>query len=383
MTMIGKRVQQRSNNLQVAIWDYDEPNKHKSGKPATLKAISLFTGAGGMDLGFTAAGMNVILANELNANACDTYAQNHPNTKLLRGDVHDHMHEFTEGCADVVFGGPPCQGFSVAGKMDPYDDRSKLIWSFLDVVALVNPQLFIMENVKALGTLEKWKPIRDRYLEKTRELGYFCYYFVLNSSEFGVPQKRERVFFVGSKNDYNPEGFIETLNSLKTEPQSLRQLLSNLPVAGSSENPLTCSAKITLAANPVMRKSPYAGMIFNGLGRPLNLEGVSATLPASMGGNKTPIIDQVLLEDSEADDWVVNYHAQLMDKSLSPEFAPAPSRLRRLTIVESAAIQTFPADYRFCGPKSAVYTQIGNAVPCRLAQSVAEAAIKFFYEETD
>jgi DNA (cytosine-5)-methyltransferase 1 len=128
-----------------------------------------------------------------------------------------------------------------------------------------------------------------------------------------------------------------------------------------------------------MRKSPYAGMIFNGMGRPLNLEAVSATLPASMGGNKTPIVDSNLLEDPDAPDWISEYHAKLREGTEEASFTPAPEHLRRLTIVESAAIQSFPLDYKFCGTKSAVYTQIGNAVPCKLAECVAEAILKYFY----
>lgn len=364
---------------QIMLWELHNAENHKYYISKTVKGISLFTGAGGMDVGFKRAGIDVILANELVPYACDTYEANHPGTRLLRGDIKDYMDEFTEGCADIVFGGPPCQGFSVAGKMDPDDERSKLIWSYLDVIERVRPKLFVMENVKALGSLEKWKPIRDRYLKRARELGYCCYYFVLNASDFGVSQNRERVFFVGSQKEYEPKAFLQELNKLKEKPQSLRQLLSSLPTAGSDGNPLTCTAKITLAANPVLRRSPYAGMIFNGLGRPLNLDGVSATLPASMGGNKTPIIDSKLLEDPDAHDWVIDYHAKLWNKTEEPQFGPAPNRLRRLTIVESAAIQSFPLDYKFQGSKSAIYTQIGNAVPCKLAECVAKAIMKFFY----
>ena len=364
---------------QIMLWELHKTENHKYNIPEIVKGISLFTGAGGMDVGFKRAGIDVVLANELVPHACDTYEANHTGTKLLRGDIKEYMNEFTEGCADIVFGGPPCQGFSVAGKMDPDDERSKLIWSYLDVIERTRPKLFIMENVKALGSLEKWKPIRDRYLERTRHLGYCCYYFLLNSSDFGVSQNRERVFFVGSQKGYEPTAFLQELSKLKKKPKSLRQLLSSLPIAGSEGNPLTCTAKITLAANPVMRRSPYAGMIFNGLGRPLNLEGVSATLPASMGGNKTPIIDSKLLEDPDAHDWVIDYHAKLWNKTEEPQFGLAPDRLRRLTIVESAAIQSFPSDYKFCGTKSAIYTQIGNAVPCKLAECVAKAAMNFFY----
>jgi DNA (cytosine-5)-methyltransferase 1 len=350
-------------------------------KPTPLRGISLFTSAGGMDVGFSRAGIQVKLANELAPHACDTYEANHPETKLLRGDLNEYLDFFAEGDADIVFGGPPCQGFSVAGKMNPNDERSKLIWSFLDVVERVQPQVFVMENVKALGALEKWGSIRRRYIERTRDMGYHCEYFILNAADFGVSQNRERVFFIGSKKPYSSAGLLKILEGMKETPLTLRKLFATLPPAGSDGNPLTCTAKISLAANPVMRKSPYAGMIFNGMGRPLNLDAVSTTLPASMGGNKTPIVDEKLIENPDAEDWVSEYHAKLWDGSEQAHFSPAPEQLRRLTIVESAAIQSFPADYKFCGTKSAVYTQIGNAVPCKLAQKVAEAVLTYFYGE--
>ena len=129
-----------------------------------------------------------------------------------------------------------------------------------------------------------------------------------------------------------------------------------------------------------MRKSPYAGMMFNGLGRPLNLDSVSATLPASMGGNKTPIVDDNLLENPKGHDWVSNYHSCLIKKEVEPSSTIAPKHLRRITIKEAALIQTFPLDYIFTGTKSAVYTQIGNAVPCKLAEAVAKSVIEVCLE---
>ena len=100
-----------------------------------ITAVSLFTGAGGMDIGFENAGISVLCANELNKDACDTYATNYPEVNLIRGDLTEHMDELKKYQGiDLVFGGPPCQGFSVAGKMDPNDERSQLVWRFLDVV---------------------------------------------------------------------------------------------------------------------------------------------------------------------------------------------------------------------------------------------------------
>ena len=346
-----------------------------------LYGISLFTGAGGMDVGFADAGVTISLANELDGYACDSYEENHKETKLLRGDIKQFRDEFKKNAGlDIVFGGPPCQGFSVAGKMDPHDERSKLIWDFLEIVEIVRPKVFIMENVKALGTLEKWEPVRSEFLSRSNKIGYYCNFFVLNAADYGVSQNRERVFFIGCQEDYDPEDIVLSLKEKEQTPLPLRELLAQLPKAGTHEHPLTCSANITLAKNPVMRKSPYAGMMFNGLGRPLNLDSVSATLPASMGGNKTPIIDTSLLENPSATDWVQNYHSGLLNNEIKPDYAPAPSHLRRITIREASLIQTFPFNYGFRGSKSSIYSQIGNAVPCKLSECVAKSAIEVYFD---
>ena len=128
-------------------------------------AISLFTGAGGMDVGFEKAGIIPVLANELVKEAAETYKKNHKNGVMVNADINtimDQMENYKN--VDFVFGGPPCQGFSVAGKMNPDDERSKLIFTFLDVVEKVQPRAFVMENVKALGALEKWAPVRKNIL---------------------------------------------------------------------------------------------------------------------------------------------------------------------------------------------------------------------------
>lgn len=262
-------------------------------------AVSLFTGAGGMDVGFERAGIRSVFANELMKEAADTYNANHPAGVMVNDDIYNVLPSLDEyKGVDFVFGGPPCQGFSVAGKMDPNDERSKLIFTFLDVVEKVQPKAFVMENVKALGYIDKWEPVRNRYLERARALGYNCAPFILNATDYGVSQKRERVFFIGIRNNYDPffeghmHGFIE---QQKHKAPVIRELLKSLGPAGTEKNPNTCTAKITFATSPVMRKSPHAGMYFNGQGRPINIDGYANTLPASMGGNKTPFVDEEYL----------------------------------------------------------------------------------------
>lgn len=348
-------------------------------------AVSLFTGAGGMDVGFEKAGIRALFANEIVPEAAETYNTNHPQGVMVNDDINSIMDLLTEfRGVDFVFGGPPCQGFSVAGKMDPNDDRSKLIFAFLDVVERTSPRAFVMENVKALGVLEKWASVRKKYLERASSLGYTCAPFILNATEYGVPQKRERVFFIGIRDCTDPFFEYHMINLLEQQKHSapyICDLLRDLGRAGTPNNPHTCTAKITFATHPIMRKSPYAGMYFNGQGRPINVDGYSNTLPASMGGNKTPFVDEDYLYGNASSDWVVEYHKGLIDGSIVPEFTEAPKRLRRITIKEAARIQTFPDDYVFCGNKGKIYTQIGNAVPCKLAEAVAKAVTNYLSSE--
>lgn len=350
------------------------------------KAVSLFSGAGGMDVGFESAGVQVVFANELMKEAAETYKANHPDGIMIHDDINNIMDRLDKFRGiDLVFGGPPCQGFSVAGKMNPDDERSKLIMTFLDAVERVQPRAFVMENVKALGVLDRWESVRRDYLERAGQQGYFCVPFILNAAEYGVSQKRERVFFIGIKGKQDPffeHHMKELIEQQKKEAPVIRDLLFPLGRAGTERNPATCTAKITFAEHPVMRKSAYAGMYFNGQGRPINIDGYSNTLPASMGGNKTPFVDEEYLYGGAGSDWVADYHRGLLDGSIIPEMKEAPGRLRRITIKEAAKIQTFPDDYIFCGNKGKIYTQIGNAVPCKMAEAVARAVIAYLDTET-
>lgn len=345
-----------------------------------MRAMSLFSGAGGMDVGFVRAGFRVVVASEIDAYACNTFRMNHPKAELIEGDVTEHIEELgLLKNIDVIFGGPPCQGFSVAGKMSASDPRSALVFSFVELVERVRPNTFVMENVKSLATLAKFSDIRTQLISRFRKAGYCVQMHILNAKDFGVPQSRERVFFVGVRSQGYSEEALHAQKSLtkslslrkKTAP-TLREVITSLGKQGSLRNDRVCNAKITLAKKPVLRKSPYAGMLFNGQGRPLNPDGWASTLPASMGGNRTPIVDEQHLYEHKPS-WVEQYHRHLMNGGEPSGLNEVPSYLRRLTINEVALLQGFPEEYEFCGPSSRVYTQIGNAVPCDLAYAVADA----------
>lgn len=348
---------------------------------ATLKrnkinTVSLFSGAGGLDIGAIQAGAKIIWANDMMKDACASYITN-IGEHIHQGDINTFIPTLSQfkDQVDLLIGGPPCQGFSVAGKMDEGDERSQLIWSYVKVIETISPKAFIMENVKALGVLDRWSTIRHKLLSAMQSLGYAVNFIILNASDFDVPQARERIFVIGFKGKQFATPDLETMIApYRKSAKTVREALSVLDRAGTGNNTSICNAKISLTTKPIMRKSAYAGMLFNGLGRPLKLDGYSATLPASMGGNKTPIIDESALYDNSRP-WVEMYHERLQNDITIAQTEIVPSYLRRLTVDEARIIQTFPLEYKFSGSQSSQYTQIGNAVPCNLAKAVCTMVI--------
>jgi DNA (cytosine-5)-methyltransferase 1 len=333
------------------------------GAPA-YSAISLYCGAGGLDLGFGRAGFKIEWAIDSDPLAISTY-----NANL---DPIGHCGDIlaidppADICPDLVIGGPPCQGFSVIGRMNPRDPRSQHVDHFFEVVATLRPRAFVMENVKALAANPRWESVRRRLLDQAQSLGYKRTLFVLNAQDYGVPQSRERMFIVGLLNG-TPEPPTPTTAD---KPPTVRSALAKLPCFGQPGNDHTCAAQIIPARRPIMRPTAFRGsLLFNGSGRPLQLDAPAKTLPASMGGNATPIIDQDEL-DYGADPWVVDYHRRLQDGG--EPLRRAPKRLRRITVQEAAALQSFPLEWEFTGPRVAQYRQIGNAVPPNLAEAVGE-----------
>lgn len=333
-------------------------------KPS-YRAISLYCGAGGLDLGFARIGFDIRWAIDHDQFAIETYNANlEPYGccgDVLKIDPPAGLRP------DVVIGGPPCQGFSVIGRMNPKDPRSEHVNHFFDVVEQLRPRAFVMENVKALGESPRWASITERLLDRASGLGYERSLFVLNAADYNVPQTRERMFLVGlfGAKPERPAPMTEGC------PPTVRSALERLPRFGEPGNDAGCSARVIPASRPIMRPTAFRGsLLFNGSGRPLHLDGHAKTLPASMGGNATPIIDQDELENG-AEPWVVDYHRRLLNGG-SP-LKRAPSRLRRITVQEAAALQTFPPDWTFAGPRVAEYRQVGNAVPPNLAEAVANS----------
>ncbi len=336
-----------------------------------MNCISLYTGCGGLDLGFLDAGFKTIWANDISESALQTYEAELKRRgvkvpEIFCGDISSASLP-SAGSADVVMGGPPCQGFSVAGKMDVNDPRSRQVWEFFKVVKHVQPRAFVMENVKALGVNKRWSETRKALQVEGAKLGYQTKLFILNAVNFGVPQLRERMFLVGLRDS------VMNMPKESAVKLTVREALASIPKYGEKGNDSCCRAIVTPAKSPVLRKSPFAGMLFNGQGRPMDLDAPARTLPASMGGNRTPIIDQESLEH-RVSPWVEKYHAQLLKGGGIVD--SIPPRLRRLTVEEAAILQGFPAGMSFAGSQCAKFRQIGNSVPPALGCAVATALKK-------
>ncbi|PMS15765.1 DNA cytosine methyltransferase [Trinickia soli] len=323
------------------------------------RAIDLFSGAGGLSLGLKQAGWDVRIAVEYDATAVETHRKNMPDVLHVCDDVRDIEFAAYQGKIDLVAGGPPCQPFSVSGKQMGHLDVRDMVPEFIRAVREIKPRAFLMENVNGLTT-SRFRPYLDQRVGELADLGYEVHWQVLNAADFGVPQKRLRLFVVGLPKG-TPFNFPTPTHGPRGEQRyrTVRDALAGTPQDDPNR------AKVVFAKNPILRRSPYAGMLFNGKGRPLNLDAPALTIPATAGGNRTHIIDP--------HGNILHYHAHLQAGGAPLQGEAAGCR--RLTVRESARLQTFPDWFEFVGRRNQHYMQIGNAVPPQLAKCVGEAVL--------
>lgn len=329
-------------------------------KMASNKAIDLFSGAGGLSLGLKLAGWDVQTALEIDADAINTHRANMPEVRHLCDDIRDV--DFAEFAGlGLVAGGPPCQPFSVSGKQLGMKDIRDMLPEFVRAVKEARPTAFLMENVRGLATA-KFLPYLNNQIKALAALGYDVHWDILSAADYGVPQNRQRLFIVGV-----PKGVAFRFPKPTHGPHSAGQQAYNTVRQALQDTPQDTpnTAKVIYCKNPILRKSPYAGMLLNGQGRPLNLDGLSHTIPASAGGNRTHIIDP--------DGTLIKYHRHLIAGG-AVNTGEVPG-CRRLTVRESARLQTFPDWFTFTGQRSRQYSQIGNAVPPLLAKAVGAALL--------
>ncbi|KAF0209329.1 MAG: Cytosine-specific [Actinobacteria bacterium] len=321
----------------------------------TMRSIDLFCGAGGLTLGLRQAGWETAAAVEYDVSACTTYRHNFPEVDLMHGDVRAVDFAQFRGAVDLVAGGPPCQPFSVAGNQRAHDDPRDCIPEFVRAVREIQPPAFLMENVAGLASRRHHSYLRF-VLEQLHALGYSVVERVVDAADYGVPQHRKRLIVVGLRS-----GTFAFPEPTHGPGRQYPHMTAGQALHGTPDDEPN-RAKVTFAKKPVLRKSPFAGMLVNGGGRPINLAEPSQTIPASAGGNRTHIVD--------ADGVLVDYHGYVQDGG-TPACGVVEG-VRRLTVRESARLQSFPDDFEFLGPQSARYRQVGNAVPPLLGRVMGQ-----------
>lgn len=333
-----------------------------------LSALSLFSGAGGLDVGVDRAGFRLLWANDFDKDSCKTYSDN-VGSHIRYGDIRNYLPEIAslKGSINLLVGGPPCQGISGAGRQNINDPRTQHLWTYMDVLKVLLPDAFIIENVSALVSSPLFSPLLVRLIERARSLRYSVGFIVLNASEYGAPQRRRRVFIIGFRGDSSKvPDLAAMMRPYRSQAISVRESLSSLDVFKTGNNATVMGAKIILMTNPVVGDTPETSRLFNGYGLVLNLDGYSGTITA-YGGNGLPIINM----DESRNSWLSWFFKELRKGGRFPGGIEAHSSLRRITAEEAAKIQTFPPDFTFFGSASSRIKQIGNAVPCELSYRVS------------
>jgi DNA (cytosine-5)-methyltransferase 1 len=324
-----------------------------------VPAIDLFSSAGGLTIGFKRAGIRTISAVEVEPYRVQTFRSHTPEAELIEDDIRHVNFARFKGHVRLVYGGPPCQPFSSGGLRKADQDERNMIPAYVEAVAVIRPDAFVMENVPGLVVNDRL-PYLENVVRKFQKLGYSVTWKVLNAADYGVPQKRRRLFVIGMLNRtfHFP---VETHGPGRRHPHvCVRDVLPDHQLG--EPNP----SHVFYAKRPDLRPSPYDGHLFNGGGRPIDRSQPCHTILASAGGNKTHFFDDLGL--------VPAYHKHLM-RGGKPRTG-ALKGARRLTVLESAIIQTFPREISFSGPRCAQYQQVGDAVPPLLAQVIASSLMR-------
>ena len=331
--------------------------------------IDLFSGCGGLSLGFEQAGFKGILAIDNWQDALDTYAHNRPNAKTLCGDLSKLdpkilQEEYQINDVDVIIGGPPCQGFSVAGKRIIDDIRNTLYKAFVRFVEVFKPQAFVMENVPNILTIGEGI-VRQSILNDFQELGYTVEYKVMLASDYGVPQNRKRAVFVGFKNGTHFSFPEKTVSSPVTSFEALSDLTEGSIVDGAKYPiPATSSFQkqmrkdscgvynhdITIHTEQTQR---IIAMVPDG--------GNYKNLPKDLWATRKVHIAWTRLNSKKPSFTIDCGHNHHFHYSFN----------RVPTVRESARIQSFPDKFIFLGNKGSQLKQVGNAVPPLMAKEIA------------
>lgn len=337
--------------------------------------IDLFCGCGGLSYGFIEAGYEVLLGIDHWKDAIRTFESTHRNAKGIVGDLFketpNDIYEKTKiANIDVIIGGPPCQGFSIAGKRIIEDERNQLYKAFVKFVEFYKPKAFLMENVPNIISMGKGA-VKDRIITDFEKLGYKVVYKVLLASDYGVPQNRKRAFFVGTKNN---KEFIFPEPTTKTHITS-KEAISDLPkdtLDDGSDYPIETQNEF----QKLMRKNSKG--VFNHQITIHNDQTIKIISMVPDGGNYKNLPEKLRQTRKVNIAWT-RLNSQkpsfTIDTGHNHHFHYEFNRVP--TARESARLQSFPDDYIFLGGKTSQLKQIGNAVPPLLAKTIAEELIKY------
>lgn len=335
--------------------------------------IDLFCGCGGFSLGFERAGFNILLGIDVWKDALETFSYNHKGSKTLLADLstikpQDTVALLDDRPVDVIIGGPPCQGFSIAGKRIVDDTRNKLYKSFVAFVEHFQPKAFVLENVPNILSIGGGV-VRDSIVTDFSNLGYTVEYKILTSSDFGVPQNRRRAIFVGLKNGHH----YSFPQPLKSEKITSEEALSDLP-EGDIEDGDCYPNEASSEYQRVMRKNSTG--VFNHHPSVHNQKTIDIISLVPDGGNYKDLPFDLQSTRKVHIAWTrLNSRKPsfTIDTGHRHHFHYSYNRIP--TARESARIQSFPDDFIFLCSRTSQYKQIGNAVPPLLGESIAQSLI--------
>lgn len=320
--------------------------------------IDLFSGSGGFSLGFDNAGFKHLFSVEYDHEICETYRYNFPKHNLIECDItklsDETIKDLVKGkTVDVVIGGPPCQGFSMAGNIGRKfvdDPRNQLFKEFVRVVKDVRPRCFVMENVARLYTRLNGQT-RDEIISCFKALGYVVEARVVCAADYNVPQKRNRVLFVGRLTDDKTAPIIFPKKSKLPAP-SIKDTIGKFPPLESGQSSDIPNHEAMVHTPQMLEKMSF---VKDGGGREDIPEGIRPT--------KGDIRKYIRYDSSKPAICITGDMRKVFHYSQN----------RALTVRELAAIQTYPDDFIFLGNKIKQQQMVGNSVPPILAEAIARA----------
>lgn len=349
-----------------------------------FRVLDLFSGCGGLSYGLEKIGFEAVLAIDNWDLSLKTFKRNHPASDVLTGDLAElspkevsKKFNLNKRDVDVIVGGPPCQGFSISGKRIVDDPRNKLYKSFVSFVDYFRPKAFIMENVPNILSMAGGE-VKKEIIDDFESLGYRVYYKVLLASDFGVPQNRRRVFFVGI-NGNSPFEFPEPSHGIKgVEKVSTKEAISDLPENDMADGTPYASKSLS-QYQEMMRKGSKGVFNHEIIVHTEKTKQIISLVPD--GGNYKNLPEELQGTRKVNIAWTrfcSSKPSSTIDTGHNHHFHYKYNRVP--TARESARLQSFDDRFIFDGKKNEQIKQIGNAVPPLLAAAVGKQLLKTLYE---